>query len=77
MLIHPDGVAAEATNEEMNISFNPPPNYAGIAAAAGAGDIFALRATKADGLEAVLRDAVAKVEAGQTTVVDCSIVTDC
>ncbi|KAL6864647.1 thiamine pyrophosphate-requiring enzyme [Trichoderma novae-zelandiae] len=77
MLIHPDGVAAEATNEEMNISFNPPPDYAGIAAAAGTGDIFALKATKAEELEAVLRGAVAKVKAGQTTVVDCRIVTDC
>ncbi|KAH0496055.1 hypothetical protein TgHK011_003438 [Trichoderma gracile] len=77
MLIHPAGEAAEATNEEMNISFHPPPDYAGIAAAAGAGDIFALKVTKADDLEAVLRDAVAKVKAGQTTVVDCTIVTDC
>jgi hypothetical protein len=77
MLIHPDGEAAEATNEEMNISFDPPPDYAGIAAAAGTGDIFALKVTKADGLEAVLRDAVAKVKGGQTTVVDCRIVTDC
>ncbi|OTA00196.1 hypothetical protein A9Z42_0058230 [Trichoderma parareesei] len=72
-----DGEAAEATNEEMNISFNPPPDYAGIAAAAGTGDIFALKVTKPDGLEAVLRDAVAKVKGGQTTVVDCRIVTDC
>ncbi|PTB63605.1 thiamine diphosphate-binding protein [Trichoderma citrinoviride] len=77
MLIHADGVAAEATNEEMNISFNPPPDYAGIAAAAGAGDIFALKATKANELEAVLRDAVAKVKAGRTTVVDCKVLTDC
>ncbi|KAK1239272.1 hypothetical protein MKX07_008760, partial [Trichoderma sp. CBMAI-0711] len=77
MLIHPDGEAAEATNEEMNISFNPPPDYAGIAAAAGTGDRFALKVTKSDSLKAVLRDAVAKVKGGQTTVVDCRIVTDC
>ncbi|KAM0250026.1 hypothetical protein ACHAQJ_008795 [Trichoderma viride] len=77
MLIHPDGAAAEATNEEMNISFAPSPDYAGIAAAAGAGDICALKVTKADELEVTLRDAVAKVKAGQTTVVDCKVVPDC
>ncbi|KAM6476682.1 thiamine pyrophosphate enzyme, N-terminal TPP binding domain-containing protein [Trichoderma sp. SZMC 28011] len=77
MLIHPDGVAAQATNEEMNISFSPSPDYAGIAAAAGAGDIHALKATKASELESILRDAVAKVKAGKTAVVDCKVVPDC
>lgn len=77
MLIHPDGVAAQATNEEMNISFSPSPDYAGIAAAAGAGDIHALKVTKAGELEGVLRDAVAKVKAGRTAVVDCKVVPDC
>ncbi|KAJ4857943.1 thiamine pyrophosphate enzyme, central domain-containing protein [Trichoderma breve] len=77
MLIHPDGVAAQATNEEMNISFSPSPDYAGIAAAAGAGDIHALKVTKASELESILRDAVAKVKAGKTAVVDCKVVPDC
>jgi thiamine pyrophosphate-dependent acetolactate synthase large subunit-like protein len=77
MLIHPDGVAAQATNEEMNISFSPSPDYAGIAAAAGAGDICALKVTEADELESILRDAVAKVKTGKTTVVDCKVVPDC
>lgn len=77
MLIHPDGEAARVTNEEMNISFNPTPDYAGIAAAAGAGDICALKVTDANQLESTLRDAVAKVKAGQTTVVDCKVVPDC
>lgn len=77
MLIHPDGEAARATNEEMNISFNPTPDYAGIAAAAGAGDICALKATNAKHLEDILRDAVANVKAGKTTVVDCKVVPDC
>jgi thiamine pyrophosphate-dependent acetolactate synthase large subunit-like protein len=67
----------KASNEEINISFNPPPDYAGIAAAAGAGEIHALRVTKAEDLESVLRDAVSKVEAGQTTVVDCKVVPGC
>lgn len=77
MLIRPDGVAAQATNEEMNISFKPSPDYAGIAAAAGAGDICALKATNAGNLEDILREAVANVKAGRTTVVDCKVVPDC
>ncbi|KAL7921217.1 thiamine pyrophosphate enzyme, N-terminal TPP binding domain-containing protein [Trichoderma austrokoningii] len=77
MLIRPDGEAGKATNEEMNISFNPTPDYAGIAAAAGAGDICAMKVTNASNLEAILREAVAHVKAGKTTVVDCKVVPDC
>jgi thiamine pyrophosphate-dependent acetolactate synthase large subunit-like protein len=73
-LVYPEGAAAKASNEEMHISFAPPPDYAGIAAAAGAGDVHALRVEEASQLEAVLKDAVAKVQAGSTTVVDCRIV---
>lgn len=77
MLIHPDGEAAKATNEEMNISFAPSPDYAGIAAAAGSGDICALKVSKASELDAILRAAVTKVKGGQTTVVDCRVMPDC
>ncbi|EHK49432.1 uncharacterized protein TrAtP1_010653 [Trichoderma atroviride] len=77
MLVRPDGEAAQATNEDMNISFKPTPDYAGIAAAAGAGDICALKVTNANNLEDILRDAVANVKAGKTTVVDCKVVPDC
>lgn len=77
MLVHPDGEASRASNEDINISFAPPPDYAGIAAAAGAGDVHALRVDRAEELEAVLRDAVAKVLAGRTAVVDCRVVPDC
>ncbi len=77
LLVHPDGLAAKATNEEINISFNPTPDYAGIAAAAGAGKIHALRVSKLDELEGVLKDAVAKVQAGKTAVVDVQVALDC
>lgn len=71
--MHPDGAAAKASAEDLHISFAPPPDYAGIAAAAGAGGVHALRVEEASQLEAVLADAVAKVQAGSTTVVDCRI----
>ena len=77
LLVHPDGLAAKATNEEINISFDPTPDYAGIAAAAGAGDVHALRVADPAKLEEVLKDAVAKVQAGKTTVVDCRVAPDC
>ncbi|SPQ17724.1 759feeb2-c6bc-4a68-93cc-57df8c397719 [Thermothielavioides terrestris] len=74
MLVHPHGAASGASDEDMHISFAPPPDYAGIAAAAGAGDVHALRVERASQLPAVLADAVAKVQAGKTTVVDCRVV---
>jgi hypothetical protein len=74
MLVHPNGEAAKASDEEIHISFAPPPDYSGIAAAAGAGNVHALRVEDANQLEAVMADAVAKVQAGNTTVVDCRIV---
>lgn len=73
-LVHPDGEGTRVSNEELNISFDPVPDYGGIARAAGAGDIHALQVAKAEDLQAVLADAVQKVQAGMTTVVDCRIV---
>ena len=77
MLVHPDGAAAKASDEDIHISFAPSPDYAGIAAAAGAGNVHALRVEETSQLEAVLVDAVAKVQAGNTTVVDCRILAGC
>lgn len=65
------------TNEDINISFAPTPDYAGIAKAAGAGEIHALKVSKAEDLSKVLEDAVAKVQAGTTAVVDCTVVPEC
>jgi thiamine pyrophosphate-dependent acetolactate synthase large subunit-like protein len=76
-LVHPDGLGSKATNEEINISFEPSPDYAGIASAAAGGDIHAFRVSKAEELRAVLEDAVTKVQAGRTAVVDCKVAPDC
>ncbi|PFH63116.1 hypothetical protein XA68_17760 [Ophiocordyceps unilateralis] len=77
LLVHPDGLGSKASNEEANISFDPTPDYAGIAKAAGDGDIFAARVSEASKLEGVLKEAIASVQAGQTAVVDCSVVPGC
>ncbi|RKL17926.1 hypothetical protein BFJ68_g4189 [Fusarium oxysporum] len=77
LLVHPDGLGSKATNEEINISFDPVPDYAGIAKAAAGGDIHAARVDKASDLDSVLKEAIAKVQAGQTAVVDCKVAPDC
>ncbi|RSL85887.1 hypothetical protein CEP51_003098 [Fusarium floridanum] len=77
LLVHPDGLGSKATNEEINISFDPVPDYSGIAKAAAGGDIHAVKVDKASELESVLKEAIAKVQAGQTAVVDCKVAPDC
>lgn len=77
LLVHPDGLGSKATNEEINISFDPVPDYAGIAKAAAGGDIHTAKVKEAAELESVLKEAIAKVQAGQTAVVDCFVAPDC
>jgi thiamine pyrophosphate-dependent acetolactate synthase large subunit-like protein len=77
LLVHPDGLGSKSTNEEINISFEPSPDYAGIAKAAAGGDLFAARVDKAADLDKVLRDAIAAVESGQPAVVDCKVAMGC
>ncbi|KAI1170074.1 thiamine pyrophosphate enzyme [Nemania sp. FL0916] len=76
-LVHPDGLGSKATNEEINISFDPVPDFSGIAKAAAGGDLFAARVEKADVLEETLKQAIAAVEGGQTAVIDCKVNLDC
>ncbi|KHN99756.1 Thiamine pyrophosphate enzyme, N-terminal TPP-binding domain protein [Metarhizium album ARSEF 1941] len=75
--VHPDGLGSRVSNEEMNISFRPVPDYSGIAKAAADGDIHAARVSQASELEGSLREAIDKVKGGQTAVLDCKVVTGC
>ncbi|KAK3302722.1 thiamine diphosphate-binding protein [Chaetomium strumarium] len=77
LLVHPDGLGSKATNEEINISFDPVPDYAGIAKAAAGGDLFAARVDKAADLEKVLKEAIEVVQGGQTAVLDCKVASGC
>lgn len=77
LLVHPEGEGSKATNEEINISFHPVPDYAGIAKAAAGGDLFAAQVDKAAELEEVLKNAIAAVQGGQTAVVDCMVALGC
>ncbi|KAF4119378.1 Thiamine pyrophosphate enzyme, C-terminal TPP binding domain [Geosmithia morbida] len=73
----PNGLGSKATNKEINISFDPAPDYAGSALAAAAGDIEGLRVSQVNELEGVSKQAVSKVQAGKSAVVDCTVVADC
>lgn len=78
MLVHPNGLGATATNEEINISFGPVlPDYGGIAKASAGGDLHTAKVDKAADLEGVLAEAIAKVQGGQSAVVDCKVVLNC
>jgi len=74
LLVHPDGLGSKATNEELNISFAPVPDYGGIAKASAGGDLFTEKVAKADELEGVLKRAIASVMNGTTAVVDAVVV---
>lgn len=77
LLVHPDGEASRASNEEINISFDPSPDYAGIAKAAAGGELHAARAGAASDLEGVLAEAIKSVEGGVSAVVDVGVVKGC
>lgn len=77
LLVHPEGLGSQATNEEINISFDPSPDYSGIAKAAADGDIFAARVKERAELEGVLKEAIAYVQNGQSAVVDVKVASGC
>lgn len=77
MLVHPEGEASKVSNDDINIAFNPSPDYAGIAKAASGGGVHASRVAKAPELEQVLQEAIDKVKAGQCAVVDCKVMPGC
>lgn len=64
--------AAQASNGDMHLSFEPAPDYGGIAkaAAAGGGGLFTGKASTVDGLKCVLDGAVEAVKGGRGAVVE-------
>ncbi|KAH7118055.1 thiamine pyrophosphate enzyme, N-terminal TPP binding domain-containing protein [Dactylonectria estremocensis] len=62
LLVRPDGPASKVDRSELNISFSPAPDYAGIAKAAGHGDIGVFRTAREDDLPHKLAEAVKFVQ---------------
>jgi hypothetical protein len=77
LLVHPNGEGSKVDNKEMNISFDPAPDYSGIAKAAAGGDLFAAKVEKVGELERVLKEAIAAVQGGQSAVLDCKVALGC
>lgn len=61
------------SNEELNISFAPTPDYSGIAKAAAGGNLWAAHASTAEDLDKLLPEAVKAVLGGQSAVLDAHL----
>lgn len=74
LLVHPDGLGSKVSNGELNISFEPSPDYSGIARAASGGNIHAARVDDRSKLESVLKEAIEVVQSGTSAVIDAHVV---
>ncbi|CAG8264162.1 unnamed protein product [Penicillium salamii] len=73
LLVHPEGDGSRATNEDLNISFAPTPDYAGIAKAAAGGELWAGRASTVAELAQKLPDAIKSVLEGKAAVLEAQL----
>lgn len=73
LLVHPDGEGSKVSNEELNISFAPTPDYSGIAKAASGGEIWAAHASTAEELGKLLPEAIQSVLNGRSAVLDAHL----
>jgi hypothetical protein len=73
LLVHPEGEGSKVSNEELNISFAPTPDYAGIAKAAAGGGLYAASADTVEELDKVLSEAVEQVLNGTPAVIDAHL----
>lgn len=62
LLVHPDGLGSKVDNKELNISFDPTPDYSGIAKAAAGGRCWAGTVRSLDELVKSIPEAVKAVK---------------
>ncbi|CAI7654133.1 unnamed protein product [Penicillium bialowiezense] len=74
LLVHPDGHGSKVDNHELNISFDPSPDYSGIAKAASDSSIHAARVKHLAELVPALQEAIKVVRGGTSAVIDAHIV---
>ncbi|CAN8097629.1 unnamed protein product [Discula destructiva] len=77
LLVHPDGLGSKATNEEINISFDPVPDYSGIAKAAAGGKLHTAKVDNVKDLDSALKKAIETVQGGMAAVLDVKVLKDC
>ncbi|KAH9815718.1 putative TPP enzyme family protein [Teratosphaeria destructans] len=73
LLVHPDGEGSKVDNRDLNISFAPTPDYAGIAKAASGGKAWAGHAGTVEELARLLPQAVEAVKGGVCAVLDAHL----
>ncbi|KAH7121474.1 thiamine pyrophosphate enzyme [Dactylonectria macrodidyma] len=73
LLVHPEGEGSKVSNSELNISFDPSPDYSGIAKAAADGQIYGARIRLADQLQPKLEEAIRSVQSGTSAVLDVAV----
>ena len=74
LLVHPHGHGSRASNAELGISFSPGPDYGGIAKAAAGGELWTSIAETAGSLDWLLPEAIEKVKAGVSAVLDARLI---
>ncbi|KAF2860469.1 thiamine diphosphate-binding protein [Piedraia hortae CBS 480.64] len=72
-LVHPTGLGSKVDNRTLNISFEPTPDYSGIAKAASGGECWAASAGTVKELADLLPKAVEAVKAGRCAVLDAHL----
>ncbi|OOQ90428.1 acetolactate synthase [Penicillium brasilianum] len=73
LLVHPDGLGSQVSNKELNISFDPNPDYATIAQGASGGKCWAGQASTIEELTTRLPEAVNAVQSGRSALLDARI----
>jgi hypothetical protein len=72
-LVHPDGYGSKLSNEGLNISFSPTPDYSGIAKAGAGGNAFTAVISTAQDLETTLPEAIKAVQGGISAILEVRI----
>ena len=73
LLVHPEGEGSKVDNKALNISFDPTPDYAGIARAASGGKVWAGCAKNVEDLLRLLPEAVEVVKGGTAAVLEVQL----
>lgn len=76
LLVHPDGEGSKVDNKELNISFDPTPNYAGIARAATGDKAWAGQVSTIAELLEQLPKAVEAVKGGTCAILEVKLGVD-
>ncbi|KUM65856.1 hypothetical protein ACN42_g1224 [Penicillium freii] len=71
LLVHKDGLSSKSNRRDLNISFDPSPDYPGIAAAAG--KAWGKTVTTQSELDPAIKEATDVVQGGKCAVVEVSV----